>query len=80
MCCLGFDCKFLNDVNDNQLYGIGYPSNWNIPSSFDDNTQRRLAYINDRSDGVYRKISNEEQEKLITEEFLKVGIEVTFVE
>lgn len=78
MCCLGFDARYLHDVQDEGLAGRGVPSFNAVPCSFDAASQMRMIKINDRGAG-YMNISNDEQEEEIKKEFANVGVDVEFI-
>lgn len=84
MCCLGFDCRFIQGIEPNCLLGIGNPSDPDteeqsppIPCSLSKNDISEAIAVNDRN-GQYKKIPDAEQERLIAEIFARNGVEVVF--
>ena len=85
MCCLGFLAKEC-ELEDNNIFGIGRPSNnhyiysviCNKFPKYNTNFENEAVKINDNTDS--KLLDNKEQEAAIIKLFKTIGVEVTFVD
>src|SRR4051812_15674656 len=76
-CCLGFYCRQLLGVSDETMRGRSLPSWMGLDDPVED-VEDEAAAVNDRTEGRFLDLTDDEQERHIAELFDGIGVEVLF--